>query len=278
MFPCSFFHHHIESLPGYKNKISYLLHKGISFCTRQKASLTLEAAVVFPLATGFFVSILFLFQILQVQMCVEQALFYAGKKTALESCLVDSESTLKLSAKVFFLYALEEYEVPAKQIMGGVFGISLSSTEISDEDIRLKASYYMKLPIRFFGIRYFPITQKNVFRKWNGTNMGVDEQKGNSYVYVTPSGNAYHKTSSCRSLDLSIQKTSMEQIANLRGADGQKYYACSLCNTATSAGMVYYTKYGYLYHTDIGCSAIKRTILKRSINEVGSRTACKYCY
>lgn len=278
MFPCSFFHHHIKSLPGYKNETSYILHKGISFCTRQKASLTLEASVLFPLATGFFVSILFFFQILQVQMCVEQALFYAGKKTALESCIVSSESALKLSAKAFFLYALEECEVPAKQIMGGVLGISLSTSESSDENIILKASYSMKLPISFFGKRYFSITQKNVFRKWNGRNIQENEQTLNSYVYVTPSGNAYHKTSSCRSLELSVQQTSIEQIENLRGADGQKYYPCSLCKTATSIRTVYYTKYGYLYHTDIQCSAIKRTVIKLSINEVGNKTPCKYCY
>ncbi len=215
---------------------------------------------------------------LQVQVCVENALLYAGKKTALESCLMTSESALMLSAKAFFVYALEECEVSDENIIGGVWGISLSASDISEEEITLKASYYMKLPIKFFKRTYFPITHENVFRKWNGENKGKTKEEISSYVYVTPSGNAYHKTSGCRSLDLSVEQVFIEQIEKLRGEDGQKYYPCSLCNGKKSVKNVYCTKYGYLYHMDINCSAIKRTILKIPITEIGNRTACKYCY
>ena len=276
---CHFFHYSIKSLPGYSNKKSYIFSKGTSLCTYQKASYTIEAAILFPLVAGFFVSILFLFRILQVQHCVEEALFYAGQKTALESCLVNAEYGLSLSAKAFFLSALEEHEISKNDVIGGIWGISLANSEFSEEEILLEASYYMKLPIEFFGKQYFPITQKNIFRKWNGEYQGSGEEEDEtSYVYITPNGSAYHKTSECRSLDLSVEQVNFREIEGLRGADGQKYYPCSMCSKNGSMKNIYYTKYGYLYHGDIHCSSIKRTIVKVTISEVGGKSPCKYCY
>ena len=276
---CNFFHYSIKSLPGYSNKKPYIFSKGASLCTYQKASYTMEAAILFPLAVGFFVSILFLFRILQVQSCVEQALFYAGKKTALESCLVSSEHGLSLSAKAFFLSALGESEISEQDIIGGIWGISLAKSEFTENEIILEASYYMKLPIEFFGKQYFPITQRNTFRKWNGEyGEQTTKEEVSSYVYVTPSGSAYHKTTTCRSLSLSIEQGNIAEMEALRGADGQKYYPCSMCSKNGTMKNVYYTKYGYLYHGDIYCSAIKRTITKIAITEVGGKSPCKYCY
>lgn len=276
---CNFFHYSIKSLPGYQKKKLHIFDKETSICIQQKASYTVEAAILFPLAAGFLVSILFLFRILQVQISVEEALIYAGKKTALESCLVTSEHTLMLSAKAFFLYAWKESGTSDKDIIGGSIGISLAGSEISENEIMLEASYYMKLPIDFFGKKYFPIKQEKNFRKWIGENQKSGEnQEEIAYVYITESGSAYHKTSECRSLCLSIEQILITEIGELRGYDGQKYYPCSMCSEKKNVKNVYYTKYGYLYHVDIQCSAIKRTIKKVSITEIGTKTPCKYCY
>ena len=65
-----------------------ILIKGVACVDRQikiksqKASFTLEAAVVIPLVTGFFVVLLMFFRILQIQTQVQEALVMAGRKTA----------------------------------------------------------------------------------------------------------------------------------------------------------------------------------------------------
>uniref|UniRef100_UPI004056DAB8 hypothetical protein n=1 Tax=Agathobacter sp. TaxID=2021311 RepID=UPI004056DAB8 len=268
-----------KSLPGYKKKKGYGCCKEVFFCTRQKASYTLEAAVLFPLATGFLVSMLFFFQILQIQRDVEEAFLYAGKKTALESSMVSSETALALSAKSFFLYGLEQCGVPEEHIAGGKLGISLYGSDFSEEEITLQASYYIKLPIAFFGKKYFFVTHENTFQKWIGdVERTGEELSEGSYVYITPNGSAYHKTTGCRSLELSVQRILLEKIEELRGADGQKYYACSICKSDKAAAYVYYTKYGYLYHADTGCPAIKRTVLRIAFSEITTHAPCKYCW
>ena len=241
---------------------------------------SLTAAIIFPLVAGLFVSILFLFRILQVQILVEESLLYAGKKTALESSVVSSDIALLVSANAFFLDALGERNISNHNVVGGIFGVSLFGSDSTEEELVLKAMYQMKLPINFFGKKYFTITHENTFRKWNGESPSNKEtrQELSTYVYVTPSGHAYHKTSKCRSLDLSVEQIHINKIATIRGENEQKYYPCSMCGESQNATYVYYTKYGHLYHVDIHCSSIKRTISKIPITEVGSKTPCNYCY
>lgn len=276
---CNFFHYSIKSLPGYQKRKLHIFGKETSVCMQQKASYTIEAAILFPIAAGFLVSILFFFRILQVQSSVEQALVYAGKKTALESSFVNSEHTLMLSAKTFFLYAWEKIGTSDTDIVGGSFGLSLANSEISEDEIVLNVSYYMKLPISLFGKQYFFIKQEKHFRKWIGEyETDGNNQAETAYVYVTENGSVYHKTNTCRSLNLDVQQTAIAEIEKLRGYDGQKYYPCSMCSEKKNVKHVYYTNYGHLYHADIGCSAIKRTIKKIALAEVGIKTPCKYCY
>ena len=80
--------------------MSILQHRQeASFYICQRGSLTVEAAVVIPLTMGFFISILFLLRVLFIQVAVEEALIYTGRKVAVESALFDSEETLYISAE-----------------------------------------------------------------------------------------------------------------------------------------------------------------------------------
>ena len=80
--------------------------QGTSFCTFQKASLTIEAAVICPITAGILLSILFFFRVLFVQAAIEEALIYAGRTVAIESCLADEEIVLYASTEGLFRYAL----------------------------------------------------------------------------------------------------------------------------------------------------------------------------
>ena len=247
-----------------------------SFCICQKASYTIEAAVVIPLLSGFLVTILFFFQILQIQCKVDEALIYAGRRTAVESSVVDSEELLFLSAEGFLVYALKDETLVEQYVEYGVLGIQLWESSFDGDTIFLKADYTIKLPISFLGIGEIELTSQNKFRKWNYIAEAEDEE---GYVYVTPTGQVYHGKLICRVLNLSIQETTLGEISGLRGANGQKYYECPRCDWEENrTERVYYTDYGTLFHKSLSCSSLKRTVEKIPIEEVGERTPCSYCY
>lgn len=247
-----------------------------SFCTCIKASYTLEAAVVIPLAAAYMVSLLFFFSILEIQCRVDEALLYAGRKTAVESSVIDSEATLFLSAEAYLLNALREDRLVEKYVKHGSFGIHLWGFELLNEMLVLHAEYTVKLPISFGEIGEIRLSSQNRFRKWTGDR--TQEELGN-YVYVTLYGEVYHKDLSCRSIHLTVQSCGIEKIDSLRGKSGQKYKECLRCTWKDDRKeRVYYTDYGEWYHKDIGCVSIKRTIDKIPIEEIGGRRPCSFCY
>lgn len=246
-----------------------------SFYICRRASYTVEAAVVIPLLAGYLVLLLSFFRIIQVQCAVDEALLYAGRRTAVESSVVDSEEALFLSAEGFLLYALKDNPLVEDVVVHGKAGIHLWESKFEGETISLKASYVVELPIHFLGVQKVELSSQNLFRKWNTAK---PQEKESRIVYVTPTGEVYHVDIGCRSLNLSVKDASIWEVENLRGANGQKYYRCTRCKWTTGNNRrVYYTDYGTLYHRSVSCSALKRTIMRISIEEVGERRPCKWC-
>lgn len=251
------------------------INQRASFCICAKASYTLEAAIVIPLLAAYFVTILSFFQILQIQCAVDEAILYAGRKTAVESSVVDSDEMLFASAEGFLLYALKDNSLIENHVVHGQLGIQLWESEFDKDTILLKANYVVKLPIGFLGVKQVELTSQSRFQRWN---RGTNQEDNGAWVYVTPNGEVYHTDISCRSLKLSIKTASLDEVEELRGLNGQKYYKCQLCDWEDkSIERVYYTGYGVLYHKDISCSSLKRTIEKVSLEEVGDRRPCSFC-
>ena len=250
-------------------------YKGTSFIACRKASLTLEATIVVPLMIGFLAIILFFFRVVQVQSIVEEAIIYAGREVAVESSVVSSEELLFISAEGHMLEAIRDRGIEA-YIENGIVGISLWESNFEGTDIVLRANYRMKLPVAFFEIKTIGLSSENHFRKWIGSE---ELEKNGNWVYVTENGTVYHASISCRVLDLSVQRIEFREIEQLRGANGQKYYACRRCKeNSIKKESVYYTDYGRLYHEDINCSFLKRSAKRVLITGVQGKNACSYCY
>ena len=116
-------------------------------------------------------------------------------------------------------------------------------------------------------------------RKWtgydvtgNGSIIGEEE-----WVYITPYGQSYHRSTNCRYLDLKIHAGLVEQIDNYRNKSGGKYYPCGNCGSGSRSGICFYTDYGNSYHLLSNCSALKRSIKTVRLSEIGNRHACSYC-
>ena len=273
--------HALRSSHSLSTRIKYFFptihQQEASFCIYGKGSLTVEAAVIVPLITGFFLSILFFFRIFFVQIAVEEALLLVGRSVATESCLVESEEALYISAEALLKATLLEDKNIGRYVVGDVLGVSLLGSEFAGNEIELVANYYVKLPIDFFRSRGIWLTSKNTFRKWMGDLYSGTEE--GEWVYITETGTVYHKDTSCRSLDLHIQEGIMSEMLQIRGSNGQRYYGCDRCAGGLSENeIVYYTDYGRFYHGTLTCSALKRTIFRIQLSLVGERPPCSFCY
>ena len=246
-----------------------------SFCTCEKASLTLEAAIVVPIAMGFLTIFLFFFRVIQVQAKVEEALIYVGQVLAVEGHILESEDQNYLLAKALLVSTLSKSEVVEDYVVGGSAGILLLGSEFDGNEIFLHANYEMRLPVSFFDVKSLHMYSQNSFVKWNGD---IEINGEDEWVYITPTGTVYHATPSCRTLDLTIREGLLADMEEIRGANGQKYYLCEKCMEDEEILIVYYTDYGSLYHGKLSCSALKRTIIKVALSSVQERRGCSYCY
>lgn len=244
-------------------------------CAGFCGSYTLEAAVVLPLLAGFFVSLLFFFRVLQVQTQVQEALFYAGRKTACEASVTDSQIALRATAEAYFRKELGQYGTAKKFVTGGTAGVSLLRSEFSDREIVLYADYQVRLPVNFFTVTGVRVSQSSRNRKWTGD---ADKGSEEDYVYVTEHGSVYHCQRTCPYLDLSIQTVKTADLGKLRNKNGHKYYECTDCAAENSDDhTVYITDYGTCYHSSLSCSGLKRTVNLVPKSEVGGKGPCSKC-
>lgn len=248
-----------------------------------KASFTVEAAVLLPIFAGFFVAIMFFFRVLEVERGVQEALQYTGRKFAAASFAENytdgfGSAVTMAAATLQVNQYLESHDTPTKFILLDRAGVSLLTSEITDHMICLRANYRMKLPIGFFGLQTFPISQSVYVRKWVGYHEDVGGADSEEIVYVTKYGTVYHRSRECSYLNPSVESVTEEEITSRRNKSGHKYYACDSCVEKDRAGgLCYITDYGESYHTRLNCSGLKRGIYMVRISEVDGRAACGKC-
>ena len=254
--------------------------------TCPKGSFTVEAAVILPLVACFFSFLLFFFQVMQVQLSVQNALEKTGRNLALLAAVELDEQTEDTREIAYFSLAkasvymeLKEDEKIEQYISGGVLGVSLLASETEGDFITLEANYGMKFPVDLLGKKYFWIKQKASFRKWTGWRAINGNNAEDILVYITQYGEVYHQRKSCPYLSLSIQKVKLNQIWRLRNKSGGIYRACETCEgEKTRDRIVYVTDYGERYHYEVDCSGLKRTIYQKKLSEVEEKNPCPKCW
>lgn len=239
-------------------------------------SLTVEAAIILPLLTCFFVSILFFFRIMQVQIVVQDAINCTGRKMALSQ----EENTwiALVTAKSLFVKELSNVGLIENYVEGGVRGVSFAESEFDEEQIHIKVKYRICLPMQLFWKVEFNMQQRADCRRWNGWHYSTEGEEADTWVYVTETGTVYHIMETCSHLELSIRSVKKEQLPYLRNENGGRYQKCSQCEVdASIGGNVYITNQGECYHVDLNCSGIKRTVYMVRKSEVENRSCCSRC-
>ena len=119
------------------------------------------------------------------------------------------------------------------------------------------------------------IVQRARMKAWTGRDL---TQQLN-LVYMTDGGTVYHTNIDCTYLSLNIEKTSYLEMTQRRTGSGSKYKACSICvnKKIADSQVVFITKEGKKYHTDINCRGLTRRVITLDISQVETKNACSKC-
>lgn len=239
-----------------------------------KASLTVEAALVLPVFIFAVLSVIYINQLLLYEEEVQWALVGTGKEISVEYAAFQNNMVLTP------VYAMAKFE----QHLDEKTAVNLWRSKFDEEsgEIILRADYVQKIP--------FPIINRNVFtfcdqyrtRTFTGviTRMTDEEAGEEETVYVTETGNVYHRSLECTYLKLSISQVKYEDLEYLRSQSGEKYYACEGCCKAAgvfSGQDIYICNYGNRFHISRTCKKIKRSIRQVKRSQVGQMLPCSKC-
>ncbi len=259
------------------------------------ASVTVEASLVMPLFLFFFINVLGAFDVLRLQSDLTAGLHQTGSQIMESAALTrlgtgdhdDGFGDLvgKAAITAYADHGLKSYfnenGLEHSCVVGGNSGISLAESALSsDSDIvDIVASCKVHPVFGIAGFTNFGVESRFYGHAFTGYDIsGADRESRDTaeeLVYITESGTVYHRSLDCSHLRIKISAVSKGEVKNLRNKDGSKYYPCEFCGGKGSR--VYITGYGNRYHSNSGCSGLKRSIKTVPISEAGGRRPCSEC-
>lgn len=274
----------------------------------QGASITLESAIVIPVFLIAIISVMYFMVIIYTHLCIQISIeemaddlttkMYAISVVMEKAASVNGDTETEEDNYGEDIYELAQKGVTAAYLYGklidklgyenisgacivnGAAGLDMTSSEFDmDAGIgNIIVCYKVKIPFLSESIKTLSFVQKCRFRFWTGVSLENTDDK--NIVYITPTGTVYHLDLMCRHLDLSISKTTYEQMLNERNSSGAKYSRCANCCTGDISGssIVYITESGTKYHSSLSCSSLKRGIITIDLSEVEDKMSpCSSC-
>ena len=271
-----------------------------------EASLTVEAALAFPVFIFAVMALCCLFLYMEAETVIGEAMLEtarglsvygdivagAEEKLGEEGVLAETAGDILEGAAVAEILHrhLKAHPVAAGTIAGGLSGISLEGSDYCTDDgcIRLICSYEFRPPTAAFALPGIRGRQELRYRYFTGTaadslldesEPGGEPEAEEQTVYKTETGTVYHVRLTCPALKLNIMMTTAAEVSGKRNEYGAKYYACEKCASGTAPETIYITTDGDRYHYRIDCSGLKRTIaeIKLSEAEADGLRPCKRC-
>ena len=261
----------------------------------QHGSMTLEAALTFPLFLMILTAFLSFFSIMTGELKIQTAMHHAGKQLAayyyamdaLQSDAEKKESLARELGESLVVYAVSETvvrnqilneagEIPSTVVAGGSGGMSFLGSRFDEasQDVVIHVSYQMVIPFLPPGLTAVQVAHQCRHRAWTGSNEDLSAQE--QYVYVAENGTVYHTSAACSYLKLSISQVRYDNVGSKRNSGGGKYYPCEYCGNIGGT-WVFITNYGDRYHFNRNCSRLKRGIRCIPISEVNGLPLCSRC-
>lgn len=261
--------------------------------SREKGSMTLEAAFALPFFLFAVLNILFAVNIIGMQSRIGAALHQVGNKMAFAGyayentvggALPEGLASVALSsgyARAQVISDVGSSYLSDSCVKGGAGGLSFAGSSVMEEGdiIDLQVSYRVKPFVNLLGFDGFRMSQRYYAKAWTGYDASdsvSDMTAEDPMVFITETGTVYHLNRDCTYLNPSVEAVSVRAVKNRRNESGAKYAPCGLCG-AFPEGEVYITQYGSSYHSQLNCPGLKRTIYAVPLSEVGGRGRCSKC-
>lgn len=270
----------------HKKRTSYAASEKDS--QRKKASLTVEASIVFPIFVLAFFLFIYGAKIVELQSKIQYALEVTAMELADYAVTKDADTkALALAgnlvysnegAGILFEKNFQKCNADRTMLSNTVVPFSFGNSKILKENqaIYLVVKYKIKVPgfSIFFRDKNISCVQNTCLRAFVGVS--VKEWSENQIVYITTGEQVYHTNRNCTHIKLSIQKVSAEEFWKKKEYH-QRYSGCVLCGSKMEGDYYYITEDGKRYHKSILCKGLKRTVERIPLHQAGGRSLCSRC-
>jgi len=209
--------------------------------TAVNASMTVEAAMVFPLFIFTIITLYTYFILIKTQNTLLMDQREKGKRICLYANVYES---MIGTGDIVYLFDQKE--------------VAPIYSYIPISNIRVSAVYYAHAWTGY---------------EIRGESGEIDEEE---YVYITPNGSVYHRSRECTHLKLTVSSVDGNEISTYRNNSGSRYQKCQFCGSRAGK-QLYITPEGDRYHTTLGCPGLKRTVETVPLSKVSNRAPCSKC-
>lgn len=223
-----------------KNGTALSVKKQLRTARLSEAGMTVEAALVFPLALFFMIAVISMMNL------------YGAYTEQLLSLQVQAEELGKAASLTEGILPVVDLQDPVTYRVSGIPFVNASVR------VACRARVH----------------------SWVGRTREESSETGKDaeeLVYVTDNREVVHLTSRCSHLSLQIEAVSGAAIRSYRNEDGARYHACEKCVGGEGAAVIVYIgPQGEAYHNDADCGFGRSvSLIKRS--EVSGLPVCSRC-
>lgn len=224
-----------------------------------RGSLTVETILVLPLCLMVLVIFMTFFQVLRMEIQLQNALEQTLQHQALLIGTKKEAEVSYIEAEGEFLLLCQTEGVDFDRIEWGAAGLHLLLSVEDKTVLQGTLLYRVRLPFLSSLRGQLFCVQHGHCRIWSGSSY-TKETTSAEYGYYTEYGTVYHIYLDCTYLKLSIRQVTEEELPSVRNRSGGRYYPCELCGEKTAQSGYYITEQGDRYHTSLSCSALTRYI------------------
>lgn len=266
------------------------------------AGMTVEASILLPLCLFFFLNLGSAIEMIRLHGNLQMALWETGNRLAVYGALLEEgqreyeaqetqETMWSNLAGTAFSYLFvknqiveylgEEY-LNHSPLRNGTDSLQFWECDLKNErdEMELVMTYGVKSWTDFIGIRSFRMANCYYGHLWTGYDIlgGTDATEDMlTTVYVTETGEVYHKDRNCTHLQISVREIPQEAVGQYRNEKGGRYAECEKCKGTFAGGSLYITREGDCFHYNRDCPGIKRTVYAILLREAGEYRPCSRC-
>ena len=252
------------------------------FSGNEDGAMTLEASLIVPIFLIVLLMLTSAGEILMIHQQISHGVCEAAKRAAVNEYRIrqkkkSGNNLSGFSAKAAFLASVNRKFLDHSALAGGSAGAAAACrlTLNSKGEYIVSVRYYIRKTMPFLST-YATSHEQSVRQKsMTGYVPDGDELK-EGYVYITPHEAVYHKDLSCThlALDISVDED-VEKYKNKQ----TRYKPCDKCTKYEKGDVscVYVAKEGESYHTDLGCSGLKRTVKQVDLSTLKGMKPCTRC-